>query len=192
MHIVEVSFRCFGPLGPLGTFPEFEPFFSGQKFFLTKSGGGCPKPLTLAHSGGLVPRRWLWIDIFREIPRAQNPRPRRTWVVPLSRTPLLHVPPCWKMRGPRDVRPILRLACILAALLSPNALSNTKSSSAASSGVRETEILAEQQPPQGVLVCDHAGLVINKLYLKLRSSRMQDRRGLQGCRKEAPPRALTG
>ena len=29
--------------------------------------------------------------------------------------------------------------------------------------MRETEILVEQQPPQGVLVCDHAGLVINKL-----------------------------
>ena len=29
--------------------------------------------------------------------------------------------------------------------------------------VRETEILVEQQPPQGVLVCDHAGRVINKL-----------------------------
>ena len=28
--------------------------------------------------------------------------------------------------------------------------------------MRETEILVEQQPPQGVLVCDHAGLVINK------------------------------
>ena len=28
--------------------------------------------------------------------------------------------------------------------------------------VRETEILVEQQPPQGVLVCDHAGPVINK------------------------------
>jgi len=28
--------------------------------------------------------------------------------------------------------------------------------------VRETKILVEQQPPQGVLVCDHAGLVINK------------------------------
>jgi len=28
--------------------------------------------------------------------------------------------------------------------------------------VRETEILVEQQPPQGVVVCDHAGLVINK------------------------------
>jgi len=31
--------------------------------------------------------------------------------------------------------------------------------------VRETEILVEQQPPQGVLVCDHAGLVINKFSL---------------------------
>ena len=29
--------------------------------------------------------------------------------------------------------------------------------------VRETEILVEQQPPQGVLSCDDAGLVINKL-----------------------------
>ena len=28
--------------------------------------------------------------------------------------------------------------------------------------VREIEILVEQQPPQGVLECDHAGLVINK------------------------------
>ena len=28
-------------------------------------------------------------------------------------------------------------------------------------GERETDILVEQQPPQGVLVCDHAGLVIN-------------------------------
>jgi len=29
--------------------------------------------------------------------------------------------------------------------------------------VRETEILVEQQTPHGVFVCDHAGLVINKL-----------------------------
>ena len=29
--------------------------------------------------------------------------------------------------------------------------------------VRENEILVEQQPPRGVLVCDHAGFVINKL-----------------------------
>ena len=32
--------------------------------------------------------------------------------------------------------------------------------------MRETEILVEQQTPQGVLVCDHAGRVINKLSLK--------------------------
>jgi len=31
--------------------------------------------------------------------------------------------------------------------------------------VRETEILVEQQPPQGVLVCDHAGRVTNKFAL---------------------------
>jgi len=28
--------------------------------------------------------------------------------------------------------------------------------------VRETEILVEQQPPQGVFICDHAGRVIIK------------------------------
>ena len=31
--------------------------------------------------------------------------------------------------------------------------------------MRETEILVEQQPPQGVLVCDHAGRVIDKFSL---------------------------
>ena len=31
--------------------------------------------------------------------------------------------------------------------------------------MRETEILVEQQPQQGVFVCDHAGLVINKFSL---------------------------
>ena len=35
--------------------------------------------------------------------------------------------------------------------------------------VRETEILVEQQPPQGVFICDHAGLVINKISLHSRS-----------------------
>ena len=34
--------------------------------------------------------------------------------------------------------------------------------------VRETEILVEQQPPQGVFVCDHAGHVINKFSLASR------------------------
>ena len=37
--------------------------------------------------------------------------------------------------------------------------------------VRETEIPVEQQPPQVVFVCDHAGLVINKLYLLLVSGK---------------------
>jgi len=32
--------------------------------------------------------------------------------------------------------------------------------------VRETVILVEQQPPQGLFVCDHAGLVINKFSLE--------------------------
>ena len=31
--------------------------------------------------------------------------------------------------------------------------------------VRKTEILVEQHPPQGIFVCDHAGLVINKFSL---------------------------
>ena len=33
--------------------------------------------------------------------------------------------------------------------------------------MRETEILVEQQPPQGVFVFDHAGLVINQLSLNV-------------------------
>ena len=33
--------------------------------------------------------------------------------------------------------------------------------------MRETEILVEQQTPKGVLVCDHAGRVINKLSLSV-------------------------
>ena len=28
--------------------------------------------------------------------------------------------------------------------------------------MKETQILVEQQPPQGFFICDHAGLVINK------------------------------
>ena len=37
--------------------------------------------------------------------------------------------------------------------------------------MRETEILVEQQPPQGVLVCDRAGLVINNSLNKGEGSR---------------------
>jgi hypothetical protein len=33
--------------------------------------------------------------------------------------------------------------------------------------VRETKILVEQQPPQGVFVCDHAGLVIDERSLEM-------------------------
>jgi len=40
-------------------------------------------------------------------------------------------------------------------------------------GVRKTEILVEQQPPQGVLVCDHAGLVINTISHAKRGNRHQ-------------------
>ena len=39
--------------------------------------------------------------------------------------------------------------------------------------VRETEILVEQQPPQGVIVCDHAGLVINE-FSSRHSSTLSD------------------
>ena len=38
--------------------------------------------------------------------------------------------------------------------------------------VRETEILVEQQPPQGVFVCDHAGLVINRFSDLCRRARL--------------------
>jgi len=45
--------------------------------------------------------------------------------------------------------------------------------------VRETEILVEQQPPQGVLVCDHAGLVINKFssFTGVRGTPARNKRG---------------
>ena len=39
--------------------------------------------------------------------------------------------------------------------------------------MRETEILVEQQPPQGVLVCDHAGLVINKLSIERKAGKRE-------------------
>jgi len=51
------------------------------------------------------------------------------------------------MRNPREFHPLLRLACILAALLSPNALSNTKSSSAASSAA----VVSYAGPPGHVI-----------------------------------------
>ena len=44
--------------------------------------------------------------------------------------------------------------------------------------MRETEILAEEQPPQGVFVCDHAGLVNNQFSLVPRKVWWG---GLQGC-----------
>jgi len=47
--------------------------------------------------------------------------------------------------------------------------------------VRETEILVEQQPPQGVCVCDHAGLVINKF------PPAEERGGTAAPKPPAPP-----
>ena len=47
--------------------------------------------------------------------------------------------------------------------------------------MRETEILVEQKPPQGVLVCDHAGLVINKFSSGVDEQPQQDC-GYQGGR----------
>ena len=38
--------------------------------------------------------------------------------------------------------------------------------------MRETEILIEQQPPQGVFVCDHAGLAIDKFSPRGAQSRI--------------------
>ena len=40
--------------------------------------------------------------------------------------------------------------------------------------VRETDILVEQQPPQGVIVCHHAGLAININYFKGRRCGCRD------------------
>ena len=55
----------------------------------------------------------------------------------------------------------------------------------------ETEILVEQQPPQGVFVCDHAGLVINK-FSPLRGGGplllgQRVYRGTSPIRKRPPP-----
>ena len=43
--------------------------------------------------------------------------------------------------------------------------------------VRETEIQIEQQPPQGVFVCDHAGRVINTFYPSSGPNQTLPRRG---------------
>ena len=43
--------------------------------------------------------------------------------------------------------------------------------------VRETQILVAHAPPQGVLACDHAGRVINKLSSARTASREQDHSG---------------
>ena len=49
----------------------------------------------------------------------------------------------------------------------------------------ETEILVEQQPPQGVFVCDHAGLVINE-FSKKASEVAGVFRGFHDLPREAP------
>ena len=46
--------------------------------------------------------------------------------------------------------------------------------------MRETEILVEQQPPQGVLVCDHAGFVIKIVQIDRDARyRVQQRAGAE-------------
>ena len=45
--------------------------------------------------------------------------------------------------------------------------------------MRETEILVEEQPPQGILVCCHAGLVINKLSLRMGGGEQRGGRSLE-------------
>ena len=49
----------------------------------------------------------------------------------------------------------------------------------------ETGILVEQQPPQGVLACGHAGLVINQLSpFAVMVSEGGERRVLEGVQRE--------
>ena len=43
--------------------------------------------------------------------------------------------------------------------------------------VIETEILVEQQPPKGVFICDHAGLVIKRFSPKTAADGCTDRDG---------------
>ena len=57
--------------------------------------------------------------------------------------------------------------------------------------VRETEILRDEQPPQGVLVCDHAGLVTNQFSLeqapKLAAKREEGKGGKGFSASQVPP-----
>jgi len=57
--------------------------------------------------------------------------------------------------------------------------------------VRETEILVEQQPPQGVFVCDHAGLVINKFSRNRRYARRTWRTSRAPTRSTLSPQSRT-
>ena len=59
--------------------------------------------------------------------------------------------------------------------------------------MRESDILAEQQPLQGVFVCDHAGRVINKFSLTgqaLNEWRALDQSSWIGRGAEGPIQAL--
>jgi len=61
---------------------------------------------------------------------------------------------------------------VMLVLLSINSLCESRRESRGrTSAENKIEILVEQQPPQGVFVCDHAGLVINNLSLTLDRSR---------------------
>jgi len=53
----------------------------------------------------------------------------------------------------------------------------------------EQQLLVEQQPPQGVLVCDHAGLVINKFSPSAAAYALFEDHPLDACRE---PSALEG
>ena len=64
-------------------------------------------------------------------------------------------------------------------------------------GQRETEILVEQQPPQGVLVCDQAGLVIDKFSKKCEYDGVEPclqrwKRASEWCENEGAGRRLSG
>ena len=58
--------------------------------------------------------------------------------------------------------------------------------------MRETEILVEQTPPQGVLVCDHAGLVINKFSFGTGSDPSEPDKSDEGSESEQPVLFLLG
>jgi len=105
-------------------------------------------------------------------------KPTRTWVLSLFQGTLSHEN--FRTRGAGVLQLLRRRHVPLVPILGKQC-GRDVNKKAASDEVRETEFLVEHKPPQGVLVCDHAGLVINKFSLR-RDSRGRPRMSGAGRR----------